>query len=284
VTCKLTYFFRDVTSATDSGWTETFYVGNTDSESALSIATNPGWLRERLAFLASSYMLAAIRAQNTALRADNTRARYTSRTGVGLYPVGGRNLADGEAPWQGVLVEIAAGTNAVRRMVVRGIASDVIGNNLEYKPPPAFQQAFDAWRGDLGVQPNAYQLRKVTYGTTAPLPLSATVLADRRSMSLTYGPTLAPPVLVPKLVIKMVGIQNCSPTLGNWRVLSNDGTTVTLYPRRRILYGTPTAPLQVQPATAGYFQIDSVEPLRGGERRAGRPSDQLRGRARVRAG
>jgi hypothetical protein len=282
MTCKLTYRYRDVTSSTDDGWSEEFYVGSGDAAAALAIAVAPGWLNERLAWLASTYMLSSITAQNIANRFDNARRRFTNATGVGQYPVGGRAQAEGEAPWTGVLVRLLCGTTTQASKTLRGIASDVIGNNLEYTPPARFRTAFETWLEDLAEAPNAYQLRHQVLGAPLLNPTSITVLADRRSIQLVYPAGTAPGTLPPRTIIELKGVQGATPVNGLWRVQNNDSTIVTLFPRRKNIYGVPSAPATVKILTYTYPAITDGEVIRGGSRKAGRPSDALRGRARTR--
>ncbi len=284
MTCKLIYRFRDITSSTDDGWSEQFFIGSGDSQTALSIATDPGWLNERLAFLCATYMLASITATNVANRFDSSRKRFTDATGMGQYRIPGARKISGEAPWTGVLVRFLAGTSVTANKTIRGIASDVIGDNLEYEAPPSFNTAFTTWLDDLASAPNAYQLRKSNLGSTiTPLPTGITVQPDKRSIQLTYA---APPpgALTPRTIIQLQGVQSASPINGLWRVQNVDGNNVYLYPRRKIIYGVPTAPATVKILTFTYVSITDTEIIRGGERKAGRPSDALRGRARTRQG
>jgi hypothetical protein len=284
VTCKLTYAFADSTSSTTDGWTESFYIGVGSAEQALAIATAPGWLNERLAFLFPTYRLVSIRAQNVASRFDNRRQRFAASEGQGQYAAGVRLANQGEAPWTGVLLRLISGSDTARSMTVRGIASNIIGDNLEYSPVPQFRLKFDQWREDLTVAPNAYQLRKMSLLQTFVAPTTIAVQADRRTLTLTYGPGLAPALLVRGALVQLPGIQNATPTTGLFRVQATDGTTITLFPRRRLIYGTPTVPVSVRLMQFQYFPITDSDPIRGAERKAGRPSDQLRGRARARQG
>lgn len=282
MTCKLTYFFRDIVSSTDSGFSENFYIGSGDSQTALAAATAPGWLNERLAFLASSYMLTSIRAQNVTNRFDNARKRFNMATGVGQFAVGGRNQPVGEPSWEGVLLRLFGGTVTTRIATIRGIPDNVVGENLEYQPSAAFQRAFDQWRDDLTVNPQAYQLRHQVLGTPLATPTNILVGPDLRTLTMTYPTGTAPGVLAPRSLVKISGVLNAAPVNGIYRVQLNNGTQITLYPKRRNIFGTPLAPTVVQLVTYSYQDITDSDPIRGAERKAGRPFDQLRGRASVR--
>jgi hypothetical protein len=284
VTCKLTYRFRDIASSTDDGWSEQFFIGSGDAETALAIATAAAWLNERLAFLMTTYMLASITAQNVANRFDNARMRFTQTTGVGQYREPGGRKLQGEAPWTGVLVNFKAGTSTAANKTIRGIVSTAIGDNLEYEAPPSFNTAFTTWLDDLSLAPNAYQIRKSNLGAGLTNPTSLTVQPDRRGVQLVYPAGTAPATLTPRAIVSLAGVQSASPVNGLWRVQSNDLTLVTLYPKRRTIFGVPSAPTVVKILTFTYFSITDSEIIRGAERKAGRPQDQLRGRARVRQG
>src|SRR6516225_5135686 len=106
VTCKATFFYRDITSSTDAGFTESFFTAAGNASDCMTAVADPAWVNVRLAFLPSSYMLASIRTQNVAQRFDNQRRRFTNATGRGQFAVGGRNQPEGEAPWQGLLVRL----------------------------------------------------------------------------------------------------------------------------------------------------------------------------------
>jgi hypothetical protein len=284
VTCKATFFFRDITSSTDAGWTESFFTNAANASACLAAVIAPGWLNTRLAFLPSSYMLASVRAQNVATRFDNKRMRFNQRTGVGQFAVGGRNQPQGESPWQGVLVKLSSGIAVSRLFICRGLTSDVIGENLEYQAPARWDPLFTEWLGQLGDNPQAYQLRKANFGTPILNPTAVTVLVDHKTLQLTWPVGTAPFGLSPGTVFQLKGIQNATPVNGLWRVQGNDTTNVTTLPRRRTIFGTPTVPTTVKIVTYSYFNIDDAEIIRGAERAAGRPSDQLHGRSSARRG
>lgn len=283
MTCKLTYFFADNTSSTGSGWTESWYVGAGDANTALAVATAPGWLNERLAVLNPTYYLTSIRAQNVVNRFDSKRMRFTAATGIGQYGgAAGRANAVGDPPWTGVLLNLFGGTTTIRRFILRGIPDSQVDNNLEYSPSPRFRAALDTWRDDLSVAPNAYQLRHISLFQTWSAPTTITVQPDKKTVILSWAPGIAPAALTKGVVVQLPGIQNATPVTGFWRVHFFDGMTVTMYPRRRPIFGTPTVPSAVQQMQYTYTPISDTEVTRGAERRPGRPSDQLRGRARAR--
>ena len=282
MTCKATWFFRDIASSTDNGWTESFYLAASDSTTGMAAVSDPAWLNQRLAFLPSSYMLSSIRVQNVASRFDNARRRYTNQTGVGQFPVGGRNQPDGESPWQGLLLRLRSGTDVIRNFTLRGLTSDVLGDNLEYQAPPAWDTAFQNWLRQLGTSPQAYQLRKMTLNQGYAPPVSITVLADRKTITLDFTGIGVPAALIKGAVFFIDGVQSATPFAGLWRVRSSGFNSVTCFPRRRTIFGTPTAGTGLRVMQFSYFTINGGVVTRGGERKAGRPFDLLRGRARAR--
>ena len=291
MTVRIIFEFKDNQSVVDAGWLETWYMDGTDPFGALDAWTTETAVRAVRGRLSSDYVLSRIATVVIGDRSKTADKTFTAAQGQGTYPVIAGQPSKGEQPWDAVKILCYSSGKAalLRNFALRGIPEGAIKNTTNYDPDPTFRDALNLWIR-VATQTPLFLVRKRGL-ILGPNPTSMAVGADLRSLVLTY--TVPPPAaFVPKSLILLSGVLAAGPVNHIWRIRTVSDTTITTYPQRRVIWGTPNITGMVlnrvvfgpPPDTnpGGFIPVAQMIPQRGTKRNTGRPRLQLRGRARAR--
>lgn len=284
---KLKYGFKDADSPFSTSWSETFYIAAASADAALSVGILPANLNLRRAMLANSYTMQSVFAGDVSRLRNSREAAIPLGQGRGLIGDFDTGVDISEEPWDGVLVRLETGgdTNVTRSVSMRGIPTGVIVDNYRYLGGPIWATAFSDWSANFissgHPSPVPYLMRTLIQ----PTAVNATGIAindDKKSITITSFAAVNPSIIKGSRVA-VTGSFGVHFVNKIWRVKRVDGLQIITYPGQKLLFGTVTGPVQYQLMDWTYRPIGVATPIRGCERKTGKPASPLRGRSRGRA-